>query len=347
MNKILSIVLIAVLLILSIALVSCKEDVEEGPNCNEGHTFVDEVVPSTCKEMGYTNHVCSVCGYKYKDNYSEKHHFVDTYVPATCDAQGYTSRVCSTCSYSIRVDFTPIDSKNHVEFKYLLTVDPTCTELGYDIEACVDCGYQHKVNYVASAHSFGEKVLKEEVGCGEYGVDIQTCVNCGLTKESLNTSAPHKMDNITVDSTTGKMTSYCDCGDYVLETDEYVNILNFELKTLDDGTQYYVVKGLDGSNDAKNATEFYVPFSIDYILVTEISAAAFMNNVTITSVRIAATVEKIGAFAFSGCTNLDAIYFDGTLAQWNALEENIVDGWDYGSSFEIYCLEGGVYVPVE
>ena len=343
MNKILSIVLIAVLLILSIALVACNK--EEEPNCNNGHTFVDEVVPSTCKEMGYTNHVCSVCGYKYKDNYTETHNFVDTYVPATCDKEGYTSRACTSCGCVIRVDFTPVDSKNHVEFKHLLTVAPTCSELGYDIEACVDCGYQHKVNYVASAHNYGEKVLKEEVGCGEYGIDIQTCANCDAVKESLNYSAPHKMDNITVDSTTGKMTSYCDCGEYVHETDEYKDILGLELKTLEDGTQYYVVKGLDGTDESKTATEFYIPFSVDYILVTEISAAAFMNNVTVESVRIAATVEKIGAFAFSGCTKLQAIYFDGTLEQWNALQK--VGGWNYGSSFEVYCFVGGTYVLVE
>ena len=46
MNKILSVLLITVLLILSIALVSCQEE-DEGPNCGAGHTFVDEVVEST------------------------------------------------------------------------------------------------------------------------------------------------------------------------------------------------------------------------------------------------------------------------------------------------------------
>ena len=47
-------------------------------NQNHVHSFVDTVVPATCKEKGYTLHRCE-CGYEYADQYTpptNKHSFV-------------------------------------------------------------------------------------------------------------------------------------------------------------------------------------------------------------------------------------------------------------------------------
>lgn len=333
MNKILSVLLITVLLILSIALVSCQE---EGPNCNAGHTFVDEVVGSTCEAMGYTIHTCSVCGHSYKTDYTEAHSYVDTVVAPTCDKKGYTKRECSACGDVIHVDFTAdFDPNNHVTFTHVKTVESTCTELGYDVEACDGCGYQHKVNYKEFGHKFGDPVVAP-VNCGEFGIAVYTCELCGATKEELKDDPKHKLDNFTVDSTTGLMTYYCDCGKSVETTGEYFDVLNLELKTDKDGNKYYVVKGF--KEGMKNPT-FYAPFSVDNILVTEIAANAFMNYTDLETVRIAVTVTKIGAFAFSGCTGLKTINYDGTMAQWNSI--NKVDGWNYGAGvFTVVCSDG-------
>lgn len=334
MNKILSVLLITVLLILSIALVSCQE--EEAPNCSAGHTFVDEVVGSTCEAMGYTIHTCSVCGHSYKTDYTEAHSYVDTVVAPTCDTKGYTKRECSACGDVIHVDFTAdFDPNNHVSFSHVKTVDSTCTELGYDVEACDGCGYQHKVNYKEFGHKFGDPVVAP-VNCGELGIAVYTCELCGATKEELKDDPKHKLDNFTVDSTTGLMTYYCDCGKSVETTGEYFDVLALELKTDKDGNKYYVVKGF--KEGMKNPT-FYAPFSVDNILVTEIAANAFMNYTDLETVRIAVTVTKIGAFAFSGCTGLKTINYDGTMAQWNSI--NKVDGWSYGAGvFTVVCSDG-------
>ena len=339
MNKIFSIVLIAVLLITAISLASCKK---EEPECGH-HDFIDEVVDSTCEEKGYVSHVCSVCGYMYKDNYSEEHHFVDTLVAPTCNKEGYTKRVCSDCGYEKRENITPVDSKNHVAFEWVSTVAPTCTEFGYDIEACMDCSYQHRANYTAPAHSWShteneEWPLASDVTCFDHGVRRRTCTveGCGALEEVIELEPSHVQDNFTVSSANGLMTYYCDCGNFSYTTDEYVDVLALELMTAEDGTQYYVVKGF--KEGMKNPT-FYVPFSVDNILVTEIAANAFMNNTDLESVRIAVTVTKIGTFAFSGCTGLKTINYDGTMAQWNAI--NFVDGWNYGAgNFTVICSDG-------
>lgn len=340
MNKIFSIVLIAVLLIATIALVSCKK--EEPLDCGH-HTFVDTVVDSTCKTMGYVNHVCSTCGYEYKDNYSEEHHYVDTIVVPTCDKEGYTSRTCTDCGKTIRENITPVDNKNHVTFAYVNTVLPTCTEFGYDIEECEACGYQHKNNYVAPTHAWShgdnseEWPLVAEVTCGDYGIRRRTCTveGCGAVEEVIEKNAPHIQDNSTVSTTTGLMTHYCDCGEYYYTTDEYVNVLELQLVEAD-GAKYYVVEKL---MEGVVAEYVYVPFSIDNVLVTEILAGAFMNKTEIKEVRIAVTVTKIGAMAFSGCTGLTTIVYDGTLAQWENIQK--LDGWKFGAgNFTVVCSDG-------
>ena len=37
-----------------------------------GHDYVDTVVPPTTQTEGYTEHICDVCGYSYKDSFVEK-----------------------------------------------------------------------------------------------------------------------------------------------------------------------------------------------------------------------------------------------------------------------------------
>ena len=53
--------------------------------------------------------------------------------------------------------------------------------------------------------------------------------------------------------------------------------------------------------------------------ITSLGSKAFMNMKGITSVTIPDSLTSIGADAFSGCSNLADVYFQGTLAQWCAI----------------------------
>ena len=53
--------------------------------------------------------------------------------------------------------------------------------------------------------------------------------------------------------------------------------------------------------------------------VSSLAAKAFMNMKGITAVTIPAAVTTIGADAFSGCSNIANVYYQGTLAQWCAI----------------------------
>lgn len=59
----------------------------------KGHTYTEQIIEPTCSEKGYTLHICSSCGDKYKDTYVE-----------CCDhsyelknIDGVTSVVCTMC----------------------------------------------------------------------------------------------------------------------------------------------------------------------------------------------------------------------------------------------------------
>ncbi|MDE7140171.1 MAG: Ig-like domain-containing protein, partial [Treponemataceae bacterium] len=54
--------------------------------------------------------------------------------------------------------------------------------------------------------------------------------------------------------------------------------------------------------------------------VTGIGKSAFRECTSLTSVTIPDGVTSIGWDAFYGCTNLDTVNYDGTLAQWCALD---------------------------
>ena len=50
----------------------CKKIIEKGRAIEKtAHTYREEIIPATPDSKGYTLHVCTVCGYEYKDNYTE------------------------------------------------------------------------------------------------------------------------------------------------------------------------------------------------------------------------------------------------------------------------------------
>ncbi len=94
-------------------------------------------------------------------------------------------------------------------------------------------------------------------------------------------------------------------------TPSYSEGLEFERNT--DGTC-----SLLGMGDCTDTDIVIPPTSPDMEAVTIIEYSAFAGE-PITSISIPGTVKEIGRKAFSGCTSLTDVYFDGTEEQWNAI----------------------------
>ena len=74
-----------------------------------GHSYGqwNEITPSTCKEMGLAERICSRCGiYEYMDlPLSDHDEIVLEKVDPTCEKQGYTTYICSFCGNKVDKDF--------------------------------------------------------------------------------------------------------------------------------------------------------------------------------------------------------------------------------------------------
>ncbi len=81
--------------------------------------------------------------------------------------------------------------------------------------------------------------------------------------------------------------------------DYYTEGLTFELRTDDDGDEYYAVTGYNGDSQEVVIPNIYLGKP-----VKEIGYRAFSQNNNITHITIGANVTSIGEYAFSGCIGL-------------------------------------------
>ena len=72
--------------------------------------------------------------------------------------------------------------------------------------------------------------------------------------------------------------------------------------------------------------------------VTSIDWLTFQNCSNLTSITIPNSVTSIGEAAFDNCTSLISIYFNGTRAQWSAINKH--SSWDSNTgNYTIYCTD--------
>jgi hypothetical protein len=55
-------------------------------------------------------------------------------------------------------------------------------------------------------------------------------------------------------------------------------------------------------------------------------------------------VKSIGKYSFRGLGGLKTIYYDGTMAEWNAIRKGTQ--WNIGcNEFTVVCSDGNVTIP--
>ena len=110
-------------------------------------------------------------------------------------------------------------------------------------------------------------------------------------------------------------------------------------------TELTLPANYNGKNYAINQYSFYRCTNLTSITipdsVTSIGERAFYDCTGLTSVTIPNSVTSIGGYAFFCCYNLTSITYQGTKAQWNAIDKGY--GWNSDTgNYTIHCTDGDI-----
>ena len=124
----------------------------------------------------------------------------------------------------------------------------------------------------------------------------------------------------------------------------------------DGETNYYQIDGLEltvseynnlTAEEKKAYMTVNIPSEVNGIYVTHINGDAFSDFADLEIIYIPNTVEYIGTNAFvkKGEDEQITIYYDGTKAEWDAIEKKFADDWDkyIGTGSHIYFTDGSSY----
>ena len=154
----------------------CGDTITESIPC-VAHTFVDEVVSSTCVDIGYINHMCSVCGYQYTSDEisSLGHDYIEEVISPTCLENGYTIYTCSRCGDTYNDNY--ISELGHDYGEWVVDSESTCLETGLKHKTCLRCDYVVTEEIKALGHDYNLTI--HEPICDECGYTTYTCSRCG------------------------------------------------------------------------------------------------------------------------------------------------------------------------
>ncbi len=315
-----------------------------------GHNYSAVVIAPTCIEQGYTTYTCT-CGDSYRGDYiSAKHNYVDN-VCTECgdledliyyDEQGLAYVFNSDKTYYIVYGIgTCTNSDIIIPYKFNgLWVCEIGERAFYDCDTikgvslvCID-SINSKAFYNCSNLEY---IVFSDFGSSE-NVAEDAFDGCENLTNSYYTGNYDNFLNFTcgfdIFLIPGKISMYTqtvipeNCSnEWESGYWHYVNGLpelwpaESILSASEDleSEQLYGDYSISGIGTHVDST-IIIPTMMNYWEnIIAISSNAFLNCTNITDIVIPNTITSIGDGAFSGCTNLTAVYYTGTMEEWESI----------------------------
>ena len=166
--------------------------------------------------------------------------------------------------------------------------------------------------------AFGDR--DSSTGVGKGIISIKTVVLLGTSQVNFYQDSPAASARAWP-SQLGKVTIYYPEGGTPPTRHSGYNTVA-TLKTYDNynGSFFYSIDGeIATITGTVLAGEVAIPDALDDKEVSEIGARAFADNTAITAVTIPVCVTSIGEGAFTGCTGITDVYYDGSVEGWNEI----------------------------
>ncbi len=156
-----------------------------------GHSYKDVTIrEATCKQGGLKLQMCTKCGdfheettpvsaHRYK---TEKHN-------PTCKSVGYTDHICEVCGDNYITNITPLISHAYEH----ITKEPTCVDKGYTTYTCTMCGFNYISDYTEpTGHDWDDGHIITNSTCDGEGVMEYNCKNCSEKMIKATDATGHK-----------------------------------------------------------------------------------------------------------------------------------------------------------
>ena len=141
-----------------------------------GHNYKAITIrEATCKQGGLKLNLCDKCGSFYEESTPVgEHKYKTEKVQPTCRNVGYTNHICEICGNSYITDMTPIISHAYER----ITKEPTCTDKGYTTSTCTMCGQTFVSDYTEpTGHDWDDGHSVTSSTCTADGVIEYHCTN--------------------------------------------------------------------------------------------------------------------------------------------------------------------------
>ena len=294
-----------------------------------GHNFLSLLIVG-CEEQGYTEHICTVCQYSYRDQYTDPvgHDLMQTgYQEPTCTEPGNVTYFCKNCRKAFITELPP-------QHTYLtLSWPATCTTGGFTSHTCRNCGYNYKDHYTDPlGHSYedgicircGEpEIVISVVASGSCGENIDWALyddgtlqitGSGAMLDYENGQAPwyslsETIVSVIIDDgiTSVGSAAFMNCSNvtavnlpYTLESIGEMAFYNCSFTEID-LPQSLTFLGEDAFLQCSALLSVSIPDGITVL------SDAFANCSSLTNVTLPETLTALEAGAFAGCSSLQAI----------------------------------------